>query len=393
LNNNRTSLALTLLLGILVALSALGTDLYVPALPDTAASFGAPVSATQLTLTTYFLGLALGQLLWGPLSDRYGRRPVLVAALGIMLAITGAAPFMPGIGELAALRLVQGFAMAGGVVIARSIVRDLHSHEQAARLLARMMVVFSFVPILAPISGALLTQTGGWRAIFWTYAVIAAALLVAVLAGLRETAPAERRSAHPGEIARTLAGIMGDRRFVAPLLVFLCCQIGILSWVASSAFTLAHTGVSVAAYGWMFAGVMLGQIVGAWAASRFVLRLGSARLLRSGTLIVIAGGVAAAAFAWAGAQHWLTVVAPFAVLLFGTALVLPSATALALSPFPQAAGAASSLIGAIGFVIAALLSTLLGALFDGTARPMASVAALAGVGALVFERRLARGSR
>ena len=393
MNKNRTSLALTLLLGILVALSALGTDLYVPALPDTAASFGAPVSATQLTLTTYFLGLALGQLLWGPLSDRYGRRPVLVAALVVMLGITAAAPFMPGIGELAALRLVQGFAMAGGVVIARSIVRDLHSHEQAARLLARMMVVFSFVPICAPISGALLTQSGGWRAIFWTYAVIAAALLVAVLAGLRETAPAERRSAHPGEIARTLAGILSDRRFVAPLLVFLCCQAGILAWVASSAFTLAHAGVSVTAYGWMFAGVMLGQIIGAWAASRFVLRLGSARLMRSGTVIVIVGGVAAAAFAWAGAQHWLALVAPFALLLFGTALVLPSATAAALSPFPQAAGAASSLIGAIGFIVAALLSTLLGALFDGTARPMASVAALAGVGALIFERRLARGSR
>ena len=391
MNKNQTSLALTLLLGILVALSALGTDLYVPALPDTAASFGAPVSATQLTLTTYFLGLALGQLLWGPLSDRYGRRPVLVAALGIMLAITAAAPFMPGIGALAGLRLVQGFAMAGGVVIARSIVRDLHSHEQAARLLARMMVVFSFVPILAPISGALLTQAGGWRAIFWTYAVIAAGLLVAVVAGLRETAPPERRSARPGDIARTLGGILADRRFVAPLLVFLCCQAGILSWVTSSAFTLAHAGVSVAAYGWMFAGVMLGQIVGAWAASRFVLRVGSARLLRGGTVIVILGGTAAAALAWAGAHHWLALVAPFAVLLFGTALVLPSATALALSPFPQSAGAASSLIGAIGFVIAALLSTLLGALFDGTARPMASVAALAGVGALVFERRLARG--
>ena len=393
MNKNQTSLALTLLLGILVALSALGTDLYVPALPDTAASFGAPVSATQLTLTTYFLGLALGQLLWGPLSDRYGRRPVLVAALAVMLGITGAAPFMPGIGELAALRLVQGFAMAGGVVIARSIVRDLHSHEQAARLLARMMVVFSFVPIFAPISGALLTQSAGWRAVFWTYAVIAAGLLVAVLAGLRETAPAERRSAHPGEIARTLAGIISDRRFVAPLLVFLCCQAGILAWVASSAFTLAHAGVSVTAYGWMFAGVMLGQIIGAWAASRFVLRLGSARLMRSGAVIVIVGGVAAAAFAWAGAQHWLALVAPFALLLFGTALVLPSATAAALSPFPQAAGAASSLIGAIGFIVAALLSTLLGALFDGTARPMASVAALAGIGALVFERRLARGSR
>lgn len=392
MNKNETSPALTLLLGILIAFSALGTDLYVPALPDTAVSFAAPVSATQLMLTTYFLGIALGQLVWGPLSDRFGRRPVLLAALAIMLGITAAAPSMPTIGALTALRLVQGFAMAGAVVIARSVVRDLHSHEQAARLLARMMVVFSFVPICAPIAGAFLTQAGGWRAVFWTYAAIAAGLLVAVSAGLRETAPAERRSAHPADIARTLRGIVTDRRFVAPILLFLCCQMGILAWVASSSFTLAAAGVSVAAYGWMFAGVMLGQIGGAWAASRFVLRLGSARLLRAGALLVALGGFAAAGFAWGGASHWAVMVVPFAVLLFGTALILPSATSLALTPFPHAAGAASSLIGAIGFTFAAILSALLGALFDGTARPMASVAALAGVGAWLFERRLARGA-
>jgi DHA1 family bicyclomycin/chloramphenicol resistance-like MFS transporter len=391
LNKNETSFALTLLLGILIALSALGTDLYVPALPDVAASFSAPVGATQLTLTTYFLGLAMGQLLWGPLSDRYGRRPVLLLALGIMLGITSAAPFMPSIGALTIVRLVQGFAMAGGVVVARSIVRDLHSHEQAARLLARMMIVFSFVPICAPILGAFLTSQAGWRAVFWTWAVIAAALLVAVVLGLRETAPDERRSARPTEIARTLRGIVGDRRFFGPMFLFLCCQMGILAWVASSSFTLVHAGVSVAAYGWMFAGVMLGQIAGAWVASRFVLRVGSARLLRAGAVIVLAGGLAAAALSWAGSTHWLALVVPFAVFIFGTALVLPSATSLALSPFPQSAGAASSLIGAIGFTFAALLSTLLGILFDGTSRPMASIAAIAGVGALLFERRLARG--
>jgi DHA1 family bicyclomycin/chloramphenicol resistance-like MFS transporter len=391
LNKNETSLALTVLLGVLIALSALGTDLYVPAMPDTAAWFSAPVFATQLTLTTYFLGLALGQPLWGPLSDRYGRRPVLISALGVMLLITAAAPFMPSIGALAWLRLVQGFAMSGGVVVARSIVRDLHSQEQAARLFARMMIVFSVVPIGAPILGAFLTAHGGWRGVFITYAVIAAALLVAVVAGLRETAPDVRRSAHPSEIARTLRGIVVDRRFTAPLLLFLCCQMGILSWVASSAFTLAHAGVSVAAYGWLFAAVMLGQIAGAWVASHFVVRLGSARLLRSGARIVLAGGLAGAALSWAGASHWAALVVPFAVLIFGTALVLPSATAQALSPFPHAAGTASSLLGAIGFTFAAILSTLLGVLFDGTSRPMTSVAALAGVGALYFERRLARG--
>jgi MFS transporter, DHA1 family, multidrug resistance protein len=393
LNKNETSPGLTLLLGILIAFSALGTDLYVPAMPDAAASFGAPVSATQLTLTTYFLGIALGQVVWGPLSDRFGRRPVLLAALAIMLVITGAAPWTPSIGALTGLRLVQGFAMAGAVVIARSIVRDLHSHEQAARLLARMMIVFSFVPICAPVIGAFLTQSAGWRAVFWTYAAIAAGLLVAVAAGLRETAPAERRSARPADIARTLRGIVTDRRFLAPILLFLCCQMGILSWVASSSFTLAAAGVSISAYGWMFAGVMLGQITGAWAASRFVLRLGSARLLRTGAALVVAGGFAAAGLAWMGMSHWAALVVPFAVLLFGTALILPSATSLALSPFPQAAGAASSLIGAIGFSFAALLSALLGALFDGTSRPMASVAAIAGIGAWIFERRLARGPR
>jgi DHA1 family bicyclomycin/chloramphenicol resistance-like MFS transporter len=393
LNNNETSPALTILLGILMALSALGTDLYVPALPDVERSFGSPVSAVQATLTTYFLGLAVGQLLWGPLSDRYGRRPVLLAALALMLAVTAAAPFAPSIDALIAARLVQGFAMSGGVVVARSIVRDLHAHEQAARLLARMMIVFSVVPIAAPVSGALLTAHAGWRAIFWTYVVIAGGLLVAVAAGLRETAPSERRSAHPAEIARALGRILADGRFQGPLLLFLAAQMGILAWVASSAFTLAHMGVAIDAYGWMFAGVMLGQIAGAWVASRFVLRVGSARLLRGGSWLVLGGGMAAATFAWAGTHHWLALVAPFALLLFGSALVMPSATSLALSPFPQAAGAASSLIGSIGFTVAAILSTVLGALFDGTARPMASAAAIAGLAAITFERWLAHGKR
>jgi len=393
LNNRETSAALTILLGILIALSALGTDLYVPALPGIADAFGAPVSAAQLTLTTYFLGIAAGQLLWGPLSDRFGRRPVLLAALGTMLAVTAAAPFLQSIGALAAARLVQGLGMAGGVVVARSVVRDLHAHEQAARLLARMMIVFSVVPIAAPIAGAALAAHGGWPAIFWAYVAIAIALLAAVALGLRETAPAARGSIHPLHIARTLASIVSQRRFFAPLLVFLCAQVAILSWVTNSAFTMVRgLGVPVAAYGWMFATVMLGQIVGAWTSSRLVVRVGSARLLGMGSWLMLAGGVTAAALAWSGSVAWLGAVLPFCVVLLGASLIVPSATALALSPFPKAAGSASSLIGAIGFTIAALVSTLLAAVFDGTARPMASVAAAAGVGAIVSERLRRRGA-
>lgn len=390
MNKNETSLPLTILLGVLISLSALGTDLYAPALPGIAQAFSAPVSSAQATVTTYFLGLAAGQLLWGPLSDRYGRKPVLLVALALMLAATAAAALAGSVAAIAAARLAQGVGMAGGVVIGRSIVRDLHAHEQAAHLLSRMMLVFSLVPIAAPLTGAALASRAGWAAIFWAYAAIAAALGIAVAAGLRETATA-RQPAPLAEIARRFREILGDRRFLAPFLLFLGCQMAIICWVSHSAFALAGSGVSTRAYGWMFAGVMLGQIAGAWTSARLVLRFGIARLVRAGGRFTLAGGAAAAALAWAGAEHWTATVLPFGVLLFGTALIIPNATALALSPFPHAAGAAASLIGAIGFACGALVSTLLGATFDGTPRPMAGIAALAALGVFACERMVLRG--
>jgi DHA1 family bicyclomycin/chloramphenicol resistance-like MFS transporter len=393
LNNRETPAALTILLGILIALSALGTDMYVPALPDVAEAFDAPVSAAQLTLTTYFLGIAAGQLVCGPLSDRFGRRPVLLGALSTALAVTAAAPFLGSIAALSAARMVQGLCMGGGVVVARSVVRDLFAHDQAAHLISRMMIVFGIVPIAAPVLGAAIVAHEGWRGIFWAYVAIALVLLCAVGFGLRETAHGARGSLHPLDIARTLRSILSERRFVAPFLVFLCAQIAILAWVTNSAFTLVRgLGVPVVAYGWMFAAVMAGQIVGAWTSSRLVLRIGSARLLGAGGWLMFGGGAAGAALAWSGSLAWLGAVAPFCVVLLGASLIVPSATALALSPFPHAAGAASSLIGAIGFTVAAGVSTLLAAAFDGSARPMASVAALAGLGAIISERLRRRGA-
>jgi len=392
LNKRDTSLRLTVLLGVLIALPALGTDLFVPALPVLAQALAAEVGAAQLTLTTYFAGLAAGQLLWGPLSDRFGRKPVLLSGLLLMLASSLAAVSMASVNTVAAARLVQGLAMSSGAVVVRSVVRDLYAHEQAARLLASITIVFSIVPISAPLAGALLAGSGGWQAVFWCMAAVAAVLLAATGAGLRETVPAERRSVHPLLIGRTFAAILGERRFVAPFLLILCSLVGILAWVSNSAFTLVSgLGVTVPAYSLMFAAVMLGQISGAWSSSRLVLRLGIARLLRSGAALMLCAGLAAATLAWAGVAHWLAVVLPFFAFLFGTALIVPNATAAALSPFPAYAGAASSLIGAIGFTAGALVSAALGAAFDGTARPMTTVAALAGVAAFLFERFLLRG--
>ena len=372
---------------MLIALPALGTDLFVPALPGLAQALGAEVGAAQLTITTYFVGLAAGMLLWGPLSDRYGRKPVLCAGLATMLAASLAAASVGSVGAVAVARLVQGFAMSSGAVIARAVVRDLHAHEQAARLFASMTIVFSVVPIAAPLAGAALASEAGWRAIFWCLAAMAALLMAATLAGLHETAPRQRASAHPADIARSFRLMFGERRFLWPFLLVLCAFLGIIAWVSSSAFVLVlGFGVSTKGYGLAFAAVMLGQISGAWASSRLVLRVGIPRLLRLGAALMLAAGLAVASLAWTGVGHWAAVVLPFFVFLAGTALIVPNATAAALSPFPASAGAAASLMGAIAFTIGALVSAGLGVAFDGTARPMASVAAVAGLAAFAVNR-------
>ena len=372
---------------MLIALPALGTDLFVPALPGLAQALGAEVGAAQLTITTYFVGLAAGMLLWGPLSDRYGRKPVLCAGLATMLAASLAAASVGSVGAVAVARLVQGFAMSSGAVIARAVVRDLHAHEQAARLFASMTIVFSVVPIAAPLAGAALASEAGWRAIFWCLAAMAALLMAATLAGLHETAPRQRASAHPADVARSFRLMFGERRFLWPFLLVLCAFLGIIAWVSSSAFVLVlGFGVSTKGYGLAFAAVMLGQISGAWASSRLVLRVGIPRLLRLGAALMLAAGLAVASLAWTGVGHWAAVVLPFFVFLAGTALIVPNATAAALSPFPASAGAAASLMGAIAFTIGALVSAGLGVAFDGTARPMASVAAVAGLAAFAVNR-------
>lgn len=373
-----------MLLGVLIALPALGTDLFVPALPVLAQALAVEVGAAQFALTTYFAGLAAGMLLWGPLSDRYGRKPVLLAGLATMLGASIAAAQVDSIGAVAAARLVQGLAMSSGAVIARAVVRDLHAHEQAARLLASMTIVFSIVPIAAPLAGAAIAADAGWRAIFWCLAAVAALLAVATAAMLRETAPGGRISARPADVARTFGLILGERRFISPFLLILCAFLGIIAWVSSSAFVLVRGfGVSTTGYGVAFAAVMLGQITGAWASSRLVLRLGIPRLVRFGAASMLAAGLTVALLAWAGVAHWAAVVVPFLVFLAGTALIVPNATAAALSPFPGSAGAAASLMGAIAFTIGAFVSAGLGFAFDGTARPMASVAAAAGIAAFI----------
>jgi DHA1 family bicyclomycin/chloramphenicol resistance-like MFS transporter len=382
-------------LGVLLALTALGMDMFLPSVPVIARELGAQAAgdagAAQLTVTSYLLGLAAGQLGWGPLSDRHGRKPVLLAGLALFLVSTATAAAAQSLQTLVLLRFAQGLGMSSGPVVARSIVRDLYAREQAAHLLARMMAVFGVIPVAAPLLGGQALVLGGWPAVFWLFAAIALALLFAVGLGLRETAPAERPSVAPRRIAASYVRLFGDARFRAALTTMVCVQMGIIAFVSSSALAMVQAlALTPTMFSLLFATVMLGQIAGGLLGSRLVPRLGSARMVRLGAGLAAAAGIALALLAFAGVPHWSAIVLPMLVYLFGAAFLIPNATAAALAPFPQMAGSASSLLGAIPFGLGALVSALLAAAFDGSARPMALAIAASGLLAFLAERFLFR---
>ena len=392
---------LTILLGVLVGLSALGMDMFLPSVPAIARAFNVEPGSAQLAVTTYLLGLAAGQLAWGPLSDRIGRKPVLLAALAVFFAASAACAVADSLASVALLRFVQGAAMSGGPVIARSIVRDLAAHEAAAHLLGKMMVVFGFIPVLGPLVGAQLLSLAGWHGVFWFYAGFALVLVAIVSLGLPETAPAERPAISPARIAQRYGLLLRDRRFVAPLATALSAQMGILAFVATSSLVLVQAlRVTPTVFSLLFALVMIGQMTGGILGSRLVLRLGIERMVRLGTRLVLAAGALLALLVYSSVAHWSAIVLPMLGYIFGCSLLVPNATAAALTPFPQMAGAASSLLGVLPFSLGALVSAVLGAAFDGTARPLALAIALAGAGVFASERllfgpaaRLARAAR
>jgi len=381
------SLPFTVLLGVLVALTALGMDLFLPSVPVIALAFGTGPGAAQLTVTTYLAGLAIGQLAWGPVSDRYGRKPVLLAGLALSLAASAGGAAAQSAEAVVLLRFVQGLGMSCGPVIARSIVRDLYAREQAAHLLARMMAVFGLIPIAAPLLGGQAIALGGWPAVFWTTAAIALALLAAVGFGLRETAPAERPSIAPARILASYAVLFGDARFRASLAAMLPAQLGIIAFVSSSAIALVEfMKLTPTEFSVLFAAVMLGQITGGITGSRLVARLGMGLMVRLGAALALAGAVLLAVLALAGLAHWSAVVLPMVLYIFGCAFLIPNSTAAALTPFPQMAGIASSLLGALPFGLGAIVSALLAAAFDGSTRPMALAIAVLALLAFLGER-------
>lgn len=377
-------LRLVVLLGALSGFAPLSIDMYLPGLPALQHHFGASASAAQSTLTGCLLGLALSQVVIGPVSDRIGRRPpLLVGVAAFVLASIGCA-LAPDLVVFSLLRFVQGAAGAAGIVISRAIVRDLASDTEAVRLFALLQVVNGVFPALAPVIGAQLLRIGSWRTVFVVLAAIGLVLFVASVALLEETNRSPATGS--GQIAstlRTFALLARDREFVGYTLVAGFVFGAMFSYIAGSPFVLENLDhLSPALYSAVFATNAVGIVGASQLASALATRLAPARLLTLGVCWAATGALALSVSVLGGLG--LPGVLPsLFVLVSAVGIVLPSATGLAMAEHPETAGSASGLLGVSQFLIGAACAPIVGAFGTRSALPMAMViAALAGAALL-----------
>ena len=381
-----------IILGLVNAIGPLSIDMYLPAFPEIASDLETSASQVQLTLTACVAGLALGQLLIGPLSDRLGRRTPLIAAMGTYAGASVLCALAPSAPVLMGTRFLQGLAGAGGVVIARAIVRDLHSGAAAVRLFSSLMLVTGLAPILAPLAGGQILNHTSWRGIFVVLTILSAGIAVLVTVALKETLPPERRSTHglrrTLEIMRTL---LKDRWFVGHGLAGGLGFGALFAYISGSSFVLQGIyGVSPQLYSVLFAMNGLGLIAGSQVNARLVGRYGPATLLRAGLTTIAAAACTLLVVVLIGGLGVAAVLPPMFVIVSSLAFVLPNSTALALADHPEVAGTASALLGMSQFVIGALVAPIVGAGGTDSAVPMATVMTIAALAALGARRTAIR---
>lgn len=376
---------LVLVLGSLTALGPLTIDAYLPAFPAISENLAAAESAVQLTLTGTLIGLAMGQLLIGPLSDALGRRRPLIVAVSVHVVVSVLCAVAPNILTLGALRVLQGMAAAAGSVIAMAVVRDLFAGVSGVRLLSRLMLVTGVAPVLAPTLGAQLLRFTNWRGIFWALALIGAMLIVVVSVGLRETLPAERR--RRGGVAgtvRTYGQLLRERRFVGLMLTGGLMMASLFAYISGSSFVFQGVyGLSEQQFGLMFGVNSIGLVIATQVNARVAVRYGPHRVV--GTAVVVAAVAAAALLGAAatGAFGFLGVAVPLFVMLSTVGFTLPNVPVLALANHGRTAGTAAALVGSSYFVVGAVSAPLVGLFGTTSAVPMGAVMVVAALGAVV----------
>jgi DHA1 family bicyclomycin/chloramphenicol resistance-like MFS transporter len=378
------TLAMTVVLALLTALGPLSTDMYLPSLPAIRADLEATTAGTQLTLSSFLLGFAVGQFVYGPVSDRVGRRPVLLFGLTLFTLASLACTLAPSIETLVAARFVQAVGASGPIVLARAMVRDLYSGARAGRELSRMGTIMGVVPAAAPILGGLLQEAFGWRSTFAASLVFSVALGVTVLTRMPETIPA--RSLTPVSL---LAILRGFRSLLAhpsyPIYVAFSSLAygGLFAFISGSSFVLQGVyGLSELAYAFSFAFMVIGYMAGTFLAQRVVGRLGLDGTIGLGVTALALGGGLMLVLVALSVPSSFAVTGPMALYAIGVGLTMPQSMASAMGPFPDRAGAASSLLGLCQMTFAAILGIGLGLALGQSALPLPL--AIAGAGFAAF---------
>ena len=361
-------------LGLLTMFGPLSLDLYLPALPQLADDLGTSTSAAQLSITACLVGLALGQLVAGPLSDRLGRRRPLIVGLLAYLVASAACALAPSVTALVALRFLQGLAGAAGIVISRAIARDLYSGRDLMIFFSRLLLIAGLAPVIAPILGGQLSRIMSWRGIFGVLAGFGAVLLAAGWFGLRETLPPERRVV--GGFRRTLHGyntLVHDRFFLGCALSSGLAGASMFAYIAGSTFVLQRIyGMSPQGFSLIFGGISLGLVAAAQGGARLALIWPLTRVLALGLLINLTGATALLLTVITGLPL-AALIGALVIMVCAVGLIFPTANALAMADYPDLAGTASSLQGLSQFVFGAIAAPLVGIAGEQTALPLGIV--------------------
>lgn len=381
---SRLTTALIVTAGLLAAAAPFATDLYLPAFPEMAAQLGASTSAIQLSLTAFLVGAAVGQLVFGPLSDRLGRRGPLLVGVVIFVLASAAAAVAPTVALLVIARLIQGLSGAAGMVIGRTVIADLAHGPQAARAFSALMIVSGAAPVVAPIAGSLLAAPLGWRGLLWIVAGIGVVSLVAVLLFVPETHPREARAAARVSGASSLrTGLreLATRQYVGAALAFALAFSTMMAYISASPFLYQQMmGLSAWQYGLAFGVNALVIMVVSGAAMNLTGRFGVRTLARLGLSLNLAGIAALVLLVAVGVPAlWLAL--PILVAVGALGLVFGTVTAMAMDAVPDASGAASALLGFGQFALAGLVAPLVGLGGEGTAVPLAIVMLVGSVAA------------
>lgn len=384
---------LVICLGTIAALAPLSIDMYLPSFPTIAEEFGADVGQIQFTLSGYMLGFTLGQLFYGPLSDRFGRRLVLLSGIVVYVAMTVLCALATSVEALIVFRFFQAIGGGAGTVLSRAIVRDTYSGPMMAKVMSLMLTIILFAPMIAPVIGGYLLVWIGWRSIFWALVIAGCIAIGVVVFAIRETLPPEKRSA-PGirVLMRGYGTVLCHRNALGYILSGGITFGALFAFLSGAPFVFIELyGVAPEHLGYIFTLNVLGVMAGGWLNSRLVLTHGVRDMMAVGTWLLLAGALALFALIATGFGGMWGAILGIVLFTLPLNLINANAAAGALEYFPQIAGTASAVVGAIRYGCGAVSGVVVGLLHDGTAIPMAGVILGCSAVSVVFLLTLVRG--